>query len=120
MIFRVGGSAGGVGGMFTWSAEYNDQGPGTVTISSSGPSVGRGLALVRRDDGRQAAIHFLQDPGGERLPLPAGADAAVEVEKVVNSPDLVISPARARAILPNGGKGETVGGFEAVTYWTQF
>lgn len=96
-VSSVGGSSGGV---FSWSASYNDQGPGTATVQADGQ--GRDTVVVQQEDGQQAAIQFVQ-PGQEAnpVPIPPGVTVVSTVQVVIGSGPFTIRPIRLDPFPPS-------------------
>ena len=101
-------------GAFSWSAVYNDQGPGTVTLEATGP--GRCTVILQQEDLQRAAVYYIQ-PGGQRLPKPEGLQVAFERDVVIGAAPVEIRPARLDPF-PAGPKPGAVGGFRTETYYS--
>jgi hypothetical protein len=104
-LWSIGGESGGV---FTWSAVYDD-GAHTLTLLATGP--GRCTIVVEASNGQRAACFFTQ-ADGITLPLPTGITVQQSITVVSGSEPFVITNIRLKPLAdPQGFPG----GFELLT-----
>jgi hypothetical protein len=97
--YRVAGASGGI---FTWSAVYDDA-ANTLTLQADG--TGRSTVSVAQTNGQARSAAFVQQTGDPPLPVPAGIDAPIAVTILVGSGPLVMTGVRLRTSGPADGTG---------------
>jgi hypothetical protein len=104
-VFRVSGSSGGV---FVWSAAWDDQ-TKDLTIDASGS--GRCTVTVAQSNGQMRTVAFVQANGDTPLAPGAGLPAP-SLTVVIGSPPAVIPGVTLK---PSASVKDGSGGFEVVT-----